>query len=112
MDFTVVSPEVAAATRARDEAVESSFQKTDFAAIREAQLRNLALRGTAGYDATCRVEDSCMPPPRDVGEAVTRMFDYMQDAELGISQDRKLRAMGLDPRERVNSKMNTNGRGD
>lgn len=37
-------------------------------------------------------------------EAVSRMFTYMSDAELGISQSNKLAKMGLNPEERVNSR--------
>lgn len=82
IEIRIMGPEAKEAMDRRDSVISSSFQKvtrakpcwmvaqvdqntltilpahvpqTDFASIREAQMRNLQLRGTEGYDATCRV---------------------------------------------------------
>jgi len=105
MELSRPNADALAGLQARDEVMlEDSYQTYDRAAYRQKQLDNLKKRGTSEYDATCKIEEPCTPKATNLGEALDRMFSMMSDAELGISSNEKLSAMGLDPEERVNSK--------
>eukprot|EP00899_Mesostigma_viride_P003089 jgi/Mesvir1/12781/Mv26054-RA.1 len=103
--ISVVAVDEAAAQRIRDvdAAMAAGFKSIDRQAERRKQMANAALRGTSDYDDTCRVEDSCREKPKDIGEAAARMWEYLNNAELGLSSAEKLEKMGMDTSSRVNS---------
>ena len=42
------------------------------------------------------VEESCLDKPKDLGEAIGRMFEIMNDSEMGFSSSEKMQKMGRD----------------
>eukprot|EP00793_Prasinoderma_coloniale_P000440 PRCOL_00005425-RA len=86
------------ATQASFEERSESFNyKIDLEAERRKQLENLAKRGTPEYDASCKVEESCREPPKDLAGALARFGEDLANVENGFTSAEKMEKLGREP---------------
>eukprot|EP00470_Lotharella_oceanica_P004090 CAMPEP_0170169950 /NCGR_PEP_ID=MMETSP0040_2-20121228/2894_1 /TAXON_ID=641309 /ORGANISM="Lotharella oceanica, Strain CCMP622" /LENGTH=171 /DNA_ID=CAMNT_0010409005 /DNA_START=13 /DNA_END=528 /DNA_ORIENTATION=- len=103
LEFTRVSPDVRDKLKDRDETMANSLSKIDFGEEVRKQRENLAKKGTAEYDDSCKPENPCRDPPKDAAEAVARLLSDINNAEMGMMSKEKLRRLGRDPDKFPNS---------